>query len=291
MKILLHTRIAPSPTGDMHLGTARTAYFNWLAAKASGGTFMLRIDDTDLARNNEKCVSDILDAMDWLGLDYSRLVRQSERLERYTEVAEKLLSDGHAIHIDGGAIQFRLHNGVLKSWHDEIAGEIKISDNDREVVNNLILIKSDGGPTYNFASVVDDIDFGINYIIRGVDHIGNTSKQAFLFDLLAQSLPKFAHVGLLFQNNKKLSKRDGAGSILQLREAGYCKEAVLNFMLRLCWGPTVDDKTTSLLPAECAIELFLEHGAMRSKSANIDVVKLNSFNRKYSGRKTGINCV
>lgn len=280
------TRVAPSPTGDMHLGTARTAYFNWLAARASGGRFVLRIDDTDLARNDEKHVQDILDTMAWLGLDYDQLVRQSDRLARYAEVAQGLIDRGLAERADNGAALLRpgARDALPQSWVDGLSGTIAVSGKDLDLVEGLVLLKGDGGPTYNFATVVDDVDLGITTVIRGVDHVGNTSKQVALYHLLGAARPAFLHVGLLFQDGKKMSKRDKAGSVLVLRDAGYDPEAVLNFMLRLGWGPSVDDKSTAVLPRERALELFLTGGRMRNTPANVDPAKLDSFDRKFKAR-------
>lgn len=293
----LHTRIAPSPTGDMHLGTARTAYFNWLLARSTGGTFMLRIDDTDAARNRQECVDDILSIMEWLGLDYDQLVYQSDRLDRYREVADKMVEMGYAQVLENGAVQIDpsyLEDSFYTApcrWKDEVAGEIQITDRDLDHYRNLILIKGDGNPTYNFATVVDDIDFEITYILRGNDHTGNTSKQVMLWDILfsvmqkPMKFSKFAHVGLLFAGRKKLSKRDGASSMLAYKEAGVDPDALLNYMLRMGWGPKVDDKTTRTLDRQDALRLFITGGNLRNTPARIDPAKLASYDRKYKARK------
>ena len=278
------TRIAPSPTGDMHLGTARTAYFNWLAAKASGGAFILRIDDTDLNRSDSKFTQVILDTMAWLGLDYYALLKQSERFANYRHYAEMLLVAGRA-EKDGDAVI--LKPKVFPSyWHDELAGEVPISKDDQELMSKgIVLMKSDGSPTYHFASVVDDIEFDVNYIIRGKDHTTNTARHVAIYMALGAPLPRFAHIGLIRKDGTKLSKRDGAASMLSYREKGYDPDAMLNFMARLGWGPTVDDKTTALLPREKMVELFLSGGKMKNSDANMDMVKLDSYDRKYKARK------
>ena len=300
---MYRTRIAPSPTGDMHLGTARTAYFNWLVAKASGGELILRIDDTDIGRSDESKIRDIYTVMGWLSLDYSLLVRQSYRFDRYRQVASALVDDGFATKQDDGATLLSLEDywklACGETWKDEISDKIKITDDDFKYVSTMPIIKSDGSPTYNFASVVDDIDFEINYVIRGVDHLKNTSKQVILYCVLrilqahsrelfdvAIVLPKYAHVGLLFKDNKKLAKRDGAASMISYMDSGIDPEAMLNFLLRLGWGPTVDDKYTAVIPRDKAIQLFLDGGNMRNSPANIDLQKLKSFDRKYKGRKS-----
>lgn len=286
------TRIAPSPTGDMHIGTARTAYFNWLAARASGGTFVLRIDDTDLDRHNEDAVTVIFDTMDWLGLDYDKVVRQRDRLDLYKAAALTLIENNLAFVLDNGAVQLNSSLLTIPShWHDEICGDVKISDKDRESISNLILIKGDGMPTYHFASVVDDIDLNINYVIRGNDHISNTAKHVAIYlalDAVSDSkltLPKFAHLGLIHKDKKKLNKRDGAASMLHYRDTGYDVDGLLNFMARQGWGPTVDDKSAAVLPRDRMLELFFDGGKMRAAPSNFDQALLDSFDRKYKARK------
>jgi len=292
--IPLVTRIAPSPTGDMHLGTARTAYFNWLAARSTGGTFILRIDDTDLARSDDKFSQVILDTMDWLGLDYDKLIYQSQRFDVYRDVAEKLVKNGQAQRTDDAIVLFPIYpENINDSWHDDIAGNVVISNDDKKQIGNgIVLIKGDGSPTYHFASVVDDIQFGINFVIRGKDHTTNTARQVALYSCLKfvlhdynYSLPRYAHIGLIRKDGAKLSKRDGAASMLSYREKGYDSDAMLNFMARLGWGPTVDDKTTTLLPREKMLQLFLSGGKMKNSDANMDMAKLDSFDKKYKGRK------
>lgn len=286
--IPFNTRIAPSPTGDMHLGTVRTAYFNWLIAKASGGTFLLRIDDTDQARNDQRCVDDILEVFQWLELDYDRIEYQSKRLNRYKEVAEMLLIQGMAQQLDNGAVQLVVGDDFIPPsfWVDEIAGNINISGQDMDSTRKLILLRGDSSPTYNFASIVDDYDFNINYILRGKDHTSNTAKQVILWQFCTQKpVPKFAHVGLLTDKGKKLSKREGAASTLTYKREGFDPDALLNYVLRMGWGPKVDDKTTSVLPKEKAIQMFLTEGNLRNSSANIDLDKLKALDRKYKARK------
>jgi len=286
------TRIAPSPTGDMHIGTARTAYFNWLAARASGGTFVLRVDDTDLDRHSEDSVNVIYDTMEWLGLNYDVVVRQSDRLDLYRAAVLTLIENGLAVVLDNGAVQLNSSSLTIPShWVDEICGDVNISDKDRESISNLILIKGDGMPTYHFASVVDDIDLNINYVIRGNDHISNTAKHVAIYlalDAAANTkltLPKFAHLGLIHKDRKKLNKRDGAASMLLYRDNGYDVDGLLNFMARQGWGPTVDDKSAAVLPRDRMLELFLGGGKMRAAPSNFDQGLLNSFDRKYKARK------
>lgn len=286
---MYNTRIAPSPTGEMHLGTMRTAYFNWLAARASGGKFLVRIDDTDKERNQKAPAAAFFTAMGWFGLNWDEAFRQSEYTAFYMAFAFKLLDEKKAIKLPNGAIA--LHKPELPGvWHDEIAGAIAITATNYEQIDErLILLRGDehgNSPTYQLASVVDDWDHDINYIIRGTDHISNTSKQIAIWNALnkcfpdkAKPLPKFAHVGLLFKNGKKLSKRDSSFSLSNYTD--YNPEAVLNFLLRLGWGPYEDNKANSLISKERAVEMFLTHGQMKNSQANIDEQKLKWFDKKY----------
>lgn len=295
----MNTRIAPSPTGDMHMGTARTAYFNWLVARATGGRFILRIDDTDVDRNDQSKTDDILRVMDWLSLDYDELIYQSKDLTYYQYVADTMVSHRMAKRLDDGSVILDLDNYLdLKTlflynpqWTDQIAGDVSLTEQDIKYIKNMPLIKRDGMPTYNFASVVDDNDYEISHIIRGNDHFKNTTKQVILIRLLSQlptfnsKIPMYTHLGLLFKNKKKLSKRDGAASMISYMEAGYDPDAMLNFLLRLGWGPAKDDKSTAILTRDQALELFLDGGKMKNTPANVDLQKLDSFDRKYKGRK------
>ena len=290
------TRIAPSPTGDMHLGTARTAYMNYLAAKASGGEFMIRIDDTDTERNSIPALADILETMEWLGLEYNTIHFQSKRHNIYQYYAHKMLEANLATKLDNGAIA--LNPAVIPhSWNDEVSGEIKVTNHDEKLIRGLILLKGDdkqNAPTYNFASVCDDWDLDINFIIRGNDHIANTAKQICVWLALNESiqqnkiLPKFAHIGLIHFNKKKLSKRDGAASMLSYREQGFLPEALLNFMLRLGWAPFKDDsKDAWLIDKQRAINMFLAEGKMRSAPSNLDLDKLKWLNKIYRANLNG----
>ena len=281
-----NTRIAPSPTGDMHIGTARTAYLNWLAAKASGGEFFLRIDDTDKARSKPEYVEVIKDTLIWLGLDWDDLVYQSERTNFY----KSRISAGvfKRVYVEDGAIKLSMKDhpdNLPLSWHDEVVGTVPITKNDLDDMEGMVLVKSDGMPTYNWATVVDDLEMKVNFVIRGTDHITNTSKQVVLWSLLGAEIPKFAHVGLIGLNGKPLSKREGAASMLYYREKGYDPDAVLNFMVRMGWSPTVDDKTTKMLPREKMLYMFLSGGKMKGNLANMDLAKLEAFDRKYKAEK------
>lgn len=273
------------PTGVPHIGTARTAYFNWLAARASGGKFLLRIDDTDRQRSEERYVDAILDMMQWLGLESDDLWFQSQRENQYASWIVRLASRGKA-YAEDDAYRLRLSEiNLPDSWRDELAGDIPITERDRSIIDGMVLMKSGAHPTYHFASVVDDVLYDIDTIIRGADHISNTAKQVAIYTAMAYPLPRFYHVGLIHKDKKKLSKRDADSSVLTYREVGYDPDAVLNFMLRMGWGPTKEDKSTSLINREQALELFWAGGKMRSAPSGFDQDKLDSFHRKYQARK------
>lgn len=285
------TRVAPAPSGNFHVGTARTAYFNWLLAKATGGEFILRIDDTDDARNDEAYVDVIKDAMDWLGLDYSTSFRQSSRRASHVDHAKALVDKGLA-RMDGDAIRLNLADDLPTTWVDEISGTIKVTDNDRKLVGDLVLVRSDGHPTYHLSSIIDDVTSGVNYIARGTDHTSNTIKQIAIaravFGAEKIDAMKFAHLGLIEivvdGKRKKLSKRDEAASLLKFRDDGVSPEAMLNFLLRLGWSPSDAnfDKHTKMITKDMAIELFMTGGKMKNSPVLFDPMKLASYNRAYS---------
>lgn len=288
------TRIAPSPTGDMHLGTARTAYFNWLLARATGGEFILRIDDTDQERNKEEHVQVILDTMNWLNLTPDRQFRQSAQTSEYESAIAALKRRGKTITLENGAIALRWSDDMPRSWRDVIAGEIPITDtNISQIHERLILCRGGdklGQFTYQFATTVDDYVSGVNFICRGTDHITNTAKQVALWHALSEVdplqsrvLPLFSHVGLIFKDKKKMSKRDGAASMLFYKENKYSPDALLNYMLRLGWSPRGgDDRKYNTIPRDLATKIFLTEGQMRNTNANFDTNKLEWYNRWYN---------
>lgn len=289
--MIYNTRIAPSPTGDFHIGTARTALLNYLAAKASGGQFLLRIDDTDVERSRDEFTKVIFEMINWLGLMPDRVVHQSHRLDRYKEMAQVLLDIGRAKILNGAIV---LNVDTLPDFFiDEIKGQIVISENDKahifgkisrskEEPEGLVLMRQDQQPTYHFACVVDDIDFNINYVIRGKDHITNTSRQVAIYQALGKPLPKYAHLGLIFQNGKKLSKRDGACSMLHYKLEGYDPDGLLNFLVRMGWGPTKEyDHRSALLTRQQMLEYFFVGGKMSSNDCSLDLNILKSYDRKH----------
>lgn len=289
-----NTRIAPSPTGKFHLGTARTAYFNWLAARASGGRFVLRIDDTDDARNNEDYVKVIFDAMDWLGLDYDDVYRQSARKDIYRAMLDDLIKADYA-YLDDGAVRLRLapiKDGIPNPWTDGIVGPVKISDNYYDMIDGLVLWRSDDTPTYHFASVVDDITMDINRVIRGDDHKNNTPKQIAIAVAIGDVLldgalptPAYDHLGLIMVNKDgkkvKMSKRDDAASLESHRDAGISAKAMLAYLIRLGWGPPHDpkfDQHTPWISKDLALDIFLT-GRMKVSPVLFDDAKLRSLNK------------
>jgi glutamyl-tRNA synthetase len=276
-------RIAPSPTGNAHIGLVRTAYLNYLAAKRSGGKFILRIDDTDKARSTKEFEDNILRTFEWLGLEWDAIYHQSQRYERYKELAEAFIRDGCAERKDG-AVYFKMGDMYAPAFKDVIQGVCELPANDKvgqDAIKNLVLLRADGSPTYHWASCVDDVDMGIDLIIRGTDHFTNTFKHIQLFGLLNNTFPWFAHVGLIFFNGKKISKRDGISSMEYYRER-YSPEAVLNAVLKLGWShPNPKfDKEFPLVTKEMAIKLFPE-GQLKAAKSTLDLNKLDWLNKKY----------
>lgn len=290
------TRLAPSPTGAMHLGTIRTGLFNYLEAHSTDGKFILRIDDTDVERNKPEWTQLILDSLEWLGLEYDEIHYQSQRTEIYSKAAERLLEAGKAFQAGtSAAIILKPPTALPESFLDTVGGEIKITDTNLAQIDGrngqLVLIRSNGTPTYQFASVVDDYYLGVNYILRGVDHITNTPKQIAIWDAIdwietddehrlmwseCNSLPEFAHIGLIHKDKKKLSKRDNAASLLWYRDNGYSPLAILNFILRMGWGSSLDNNKP--LSMQEIIDMFPK-GRMRAAPSNFDSRKLEYYQK------------
>lgn len=287
-------RFAPSNTGELTLAGVRVAYFNYLLAKNANEKFFVRIDDTDLSRATKEYETQILKCLDWIGLEYTFLFRQSERTERYREVAELLLKNGFA-RKDGAAIRFTPQKEYLdtfNSWNDEISGEIKVSEEDKKIINDMVIYKSDGTCIYHFGSCIDDLDSGISTINRSMDHLSNTARQVALMDHInlvtgKYTKPKFQHVGLIFSNKKKMSKRDGASSMQQYIDNGYSPDAILNTVLRLGWSHSQSDydKFNPIIPKEVAEKIFTTAGKMKASPANFDMAKLEWYNKKYTQQK------
>ena len=239
-------RIAPSPTGQLHIGNARTALFNWLYAKANNGTFLVRIDDTDTERSTKEFQKDITENLQWLGLHWDEGIevggshdsyKQSSRFDRYQEVAENLLSRNLAYE-DDGAIRFKVPNDGSIEFKDYIRGDMLFNLSD---VEDFVILRSDKSPTYHLASTVDDIDYGITIIARGEDILSSTPKHIMLMKAMDASLPDFCHLPLLFgPDGKKLSKRHGDTSVEAFKNKGILSEAMFNYLCLLGWSPGND---------------------------------------------------
>lgn len=277
----MNTRIAPSPTGKAHIGFVRTAYLNYLAARSAGGKFILRIDDTDKLRSQDIYTQDLIATLNWLGLDCDLIFSQSSRFDRYSQVAKQLLDSGKAI-LKDGAVCLNVDH-TITFWTDSISGDIKITDDKFDAIKNLVLLRSDGTPTYHFASVIDDIDFDINWIIRGTDHLDNTSKHVYIYDAMNAPFPKFSHVGLIFYQSKKISKRDGVANMDSYNDVH--PSAILNSVLKMGWShsdPNID-KIHPLIDKDLAIQIF-NQGHLRSQKATLDLDKLKWFDKKYKSK-------
>ncbi|MCM8800788.1 MAG: glutamate--tRNA ligase [Candidatus Omnitrophica bacterium] len=273
---MIRVRFAPSPTGYLHIGGARTALFNWLYARSKQGRFILRIEDTDIKRSNKRYLDEILSSLKWLGLEWDELYYQSQRLKLYHQYAERLVKEGKAYYagVDKGAIIFKVIPQKIKI-NDLIHGEIEF---DTRTIKDQVLIKSDGTPTYNFACVVDDATLNITYVIRGDDHISNTPKQVMLYQALGFSLPEFAHLPLILsKEGGRLSKRKGATAIGDYRRMGYLACAVVNYLLLLGWSP---GKNRELISLEEAIRLF-DIKDVNKTASTFDIDKLNWINSQY----------
>jgi glutamyl-tRNA synthetase len=271
----VRVRIAPSPTGLLHIGTARTALFNWLYARHEGGEFRLRIENTDTSREVAEAVDQIQESLRWLGLDWDgELTLQLDRLDDCRRIAEQLVADGHAYE-DDGAIRFRMPDEGVTGWDDVVRGRVEIPN---ETIEDVVLVRSDGRPTYNFASPMEDVWDGITHVIRGDDHISNTPKQINIIRAVGGEVPVYAHAPMLFgTDGKKLSKRHGATGVEEFRSAGYLPETMLNFLALLGWAP--DGETTIMSGAELVERFSLER--VSPSPAQFDYAKLDWMNGVY----------
>ena len=275
-------RFAPSPTGYLHVGGARTALFNWLYARRHGGTFILRIEDTDVERSQPEMVTGILDGLRWLGIDWDEGPEvggphapyfQSQRLERYRAAARELLASGQAFE-DGGAIRFKVPPGKT-SFIDSVHGPIEF---DNEHIEPFVILRSDTHPTYHLSVVVDDIDMDVTHVVRGDDHISNTPKQVLLYQAFGKTAPAFAHVPLIMGADKqRLSKRHGATSVMEYEKQGYLPEAMFNFLALLGWGTGSNDE---LFTKEELIQRFNLEG-ISGGNAVFNTEKLDWFNHQH----------
>jgi glutamyl-tRNA synthetase len=243
--------MAPSPTGFLHIGGVRTFLFNWLFARGQGGEVLLRIENTDTSREVAESTEQIQRSLSWLGIDWDGDVRfQLDRMDDARRLAQQLVEEGKAYE-DEGAIRFRMPDEGTTGWDDVIRGQIEFPN---ERLEDLVLVRSDGRPTYNFANPVDDMLDGITHVIRGADHVSNTPKQLQILKALGAEPPAYAHVpDVLGTDGRKLSKRHGAQSVEDFREQGYIPEALVNFLARLGWA--YDDKT-EVFSVEELLRLF-----------------------------------
>ncbi|MDE2315497.1 MAG: glutamate--tRNA ligase [Xanthomonadaceae bacterium] len=308
----VRTRFAPSPTGFLHIGGARTALYCWLEARRRGGEFLLRIEDTDRERSTDEAVQAILDAMAWLDLSADEApVYQTQRLARYREVAERLLAEGKAYYayeskeeIDAmreaamargekpryngfyrdrnepyredpnRVIRFRnpLEGSVV--FEDKVKGRVEWANAE---LDDLVIFRSDGWPTYNFAVVVDDIDMGITEVIRGDDHVNNTPRQINIYHALGAPVPEFAHLPMILdKEGKKLSKRTNSVSVMEYREEGYLPHAILNYLVRLGWSHGDQE----IFSREEMVRLF-DVADVNKAASRFDTEKLNWLNQHY----------
>src|SRR3954453_18075711 len=271
----IRVRFAPSPTGALHVGGARAALYNWLFARGRGGTFVLRIEDTDRERSTPENIDQILDALRWLELDWDEGPHfQSERQERHREEIARLVEEGHA-YFDEGAVRLRVPDEGRTVVKDLIRGDIAFEHKD---IDDFVIARSDGSPLYNLAVAVDDHDMGITHVVRGADHISNTPRQLMILNALGAEPPLYAHLPLLHgPDGKKLSKRHGAASVQELRDAGYLPEAIRNYLALLGWG--YDDTTTFFTTQELQERFTLER--VSKGAAVFDEQKLRWMNGRY----------
>jgi glutamyl-tRNA synthetase len=271
----VRVRMAPSPTGALHLGGVRTALFNWLFARNRGGEFLIRIENTDTSREVQGAVEHALESLAWLGLDWDAPPTfQLDRLEDCRKTAEQLVAEGKAYE-DDGAIRFRMPDEGTTGWDDIVRGHIEFPN---ESLEDLVLVRGDGRPTYNFASPMEDVWDGITHVIRGDDHVSNTPKQINVIHSVGAELPVYAHVpNVLGSDGKKLSKRHGATGVDELRVEGYYAPALMNFLALLGWAP---DGETTIMSREELIERFsLER--VSASPAQFDYDKLDWMNGMY----------
>jgi glutamyl-tRNA synthetase len=271
----MRVRFAPSPTGALHIGGARTALYNWLVARRSSGQFVLRIEDTDRERSTQENVEQIYDALRWLELDWDEgPISQAERVDRHKEEIARLLDEGHA-YKDDGAVRLRVPDEGSTTVNDVIRGEIVF---EHQAIDDFVIARSDGSPLYNLAVAVDDRDMEITHVIRGADHISNTPRQLMILEALGSQPPVFAHLPLLHgTDGKKLSKRHGAASVQELRDQGYLPAAIRNYLALLGWG---FDDSTEYFTTEQLIESFSLERVSKSPAV-FDEQKLRWMNGRY----------
>lgn len=280
-------RIAPSPTGQLHIGNVRTALFNWLYARSNGGSFLVRIDDTDTERSTDEFKSDIVNNLKWLGLDWDEGVdvggpqgdyKQSSRFNRYQEIAHKFVESGLAYE-DDGAIRFKVPKSQQIKFNDYVRGEMVF---ETDSVEDFVILRSDKSPTYHLASTLDDVDYGITIIARGEDILPSTPKHILIMQALDANIPDFCHLPLLFgPDGKKLSKRHGDTSVQSFKDKGILKDAMFNYLCLLGWSPGED---LEKFDRDLAIERF-DFKNVLPHSAIFDDKKLMWMNGLYIREK------
>ena len=289
----VRVRFAPSPTGFLHIGGARTALFNWLYARHTGGTFVLRIEDTDAARNTQEAVDVILDGLRWLGLDWDEgpvsadatgpdkgdhgPYFQSRRTENYRQRVQELLSRGLAYEHEG-AVKFKMQREPVVI-PDLVVGNVTRELTDREKLDpDFVIVRSDGQPVFHLVNVIDDLEMGITHVIRGEDHLSNTAKHIALFRAFGVEPPKYAHIPLILNiDGTKMSKRDKGASLMTYLDEGYAPEAVANYLCLLGWSPKGNRE---MVPMKEVIELFDLPQILRH-NARFDLNKLHWLNGEY----------
>lgn len=276
---MIVVRFAPSPTGFLHLGSARTALFNWLYARHTNGKFLLRVEDTDQARSEKKYLKEILESLRWLGLDWDgEPIYQSRRFDIYREKAEMLIKKEMAYR-EGNAVIFKVGKNRKIEIDDIIHGKILFNTDE---LNDQVMIKSDGSPAYNFCCVVDDTELRITHIIRGDDHISNTPKQILFYEALGEPLPKFAHMPLMMgPDGTKLSKRHGAVAVEEYKREGFLPEALVNYLILQGWSPGEDKELIGM--EECVKRFDLKD--MKDVQVKFDIQKLRWMNGEYITKK------
>ena len=280
-------RIAPSPTGQLHIGNVRTALFNWLYARSNGGSFLVRIDDTDTERSTDEFKADIVNNLKWLGLDWDEGVdvggpqgdyKQSSRFNRYQEIAHKFVESGLAYE-DDGAIRFKVPKSQQIKFNDYVRGEMVF---ETDSVEDFVILRSDKSPTYHLASTLDDVDYGITIIARGEDILPSTPKHILIMQALDANIPDFCHLPLLFgPDGKKLSKRHGDTSVQSFKDKGILKDAMFNYLCLLGWSPGED---LEKFDRDLAIERF-DFKNVLPHSAIFDDKKLMWMNGLYIREK------
>jgi glutamyl-tRNA synthetase len=273
---MVRVRFAPSPTGYLHVGGARTALFNWLYARHTGGVFVLRIEDTDRERSTDASIEQILESLRWLGIDWDEYDRTTDRTEAHREAAERLIEKGLAYEREG-AWWFRVPTEGETVVEDDLLGDVAYPN---DQLKDFAIRRSDGSFLYNFAVVVDDDDMGITHVIRGDEHLNNTPKQILLYRGLGKPVPRFLHVPLILgEDRSRLSKRHGDTAVLEYRDRGFLPEALVNFIVRLGWSHG-DDEVFSL---DDLIELFSLEGINKS-AAVFEEAKLRWLNQQHMKR-------